>query len=128
MLLRTAARSARVLGRRTKADVHQLPGEPSKEWLAQGDALKHHAAQTTDLWRKISLYVCVPIVLSTIAWVNNVEGEHAAHLEHLKEEHGGELPEKPEYPYLNKRSKPFPWGNNSLFFNPKVQKDMSLQE
>ena len=56
----------------------------------------------------------------TVAYVRNLEMEHAAHIEHLKHEHGGEIP-KPEYSYLNHRAKPFPWGNNSLFFNPKVR-------
>ena len=44
-------------------------------------------------------------------------------LESSQEEHGGELPPVPEYPYLNKRGKPFPWGMNSLFFNPHVSGD-----
>jgi len=55
-----------------------------------------------------------------MAWVRNVEGEHAAHIEHIKEENGGALPEQPEYDYMNKRVKPFPWGLNTLFFNPHV--------
>ena len=53
-------------------------------------------------------------------WVRRVESEHAAHEEHIKAEHGGELPPVPEYDYLNKRGKPFPWGMNSLFYNPHV--------
>ena len=58
--------------------------------------------------------------VAVIAWVRNVEAEHAEHEEHLKKEHGGHLPEVPEYEYLNRRAKPFPWGPNSLFFNPHV--------
>jgi len=58
------------------------------------------------------------------AWVYNAEKEHHDHLEHMKHENNGQLPEVPAYPYLNVRAKPFPWGNNSLFFNGKVQKDM----
>jgi cytochrome c oxidase subunit 6a len=56
-----------------------------------------------------------------VAYVYNLESEHAAHLEHLKHENGGELPEKPHYPYLHRTAKPFPWGPNSLFWNPKVR-------
>ena len=59
--------------------------------------------------------------IATIAWVNNVEAEHAAHIEHEKHENGGELPAIPAYEYMNKRQKPFPWGMNSLFYNPKVR-------
>ena len=54
------------------------------------------------------------------AYVKKVEDEHHAHIEHEKHEAGGELPEQPEYAWLNKRNKPFPWGMNSLFFNPEV--------
>jgi hypothetical protein len=35
-------------------------------------------------------------------------------------ENDGKLPQPPRYEYLNKRNKPFPWGPNSLFFNPRV--------
>lgn len=63
-----------------------------------------------------------------MAWVYNVEQEHHAHEEHEKELHGGKLPEAPAYEYLNRRVKPFPWGNNSLFFNAEVNKDMEEEE
>jgi len=38
------------------------------------------------------------------------------------------LPDIPDYEYMNKRVKPFPWGMNTLFFNPHVNKDMSESE
>ncbi|KAI0033398.1 cytochrome c oxidase, subunit VIa, partial [Vararia minispora EC-137] len=91
---------------------------PPKEWVAKREAIKAHAQTTTDLWRKICFYVAVPSTLATYLWVHNVEAEHHAHIEHEKEANGGELPEVPAYEYLNKRAKPFPWGMNSLFFNP----------
>ena len=58
-------------------------------------------------------------ILATL-WVRRVEAEHAEHAEHIKAEHGGEMRAIPDYEYLNKRGKPFPWGRNSLFFNPHV--------
>lgn len=61
------------------------------------------------------------LVVVCAAWVYNVEAEHQAHEEHEREQHGGKLPEAPAYEYLNRRAKPFPWGNNSLFFNPEVR-------
>lgn len=54
------------------------------------------------------------------AWVYNAEVEHKAHIDHIKHENDGVLPETPAYDYMNRRSKPFPWGVNSLFFNPHV--------
>jgi cytochrome c oxidase subunit 6a len=49
-------------------------------------------------------------------WTYQIEKEHKEHLEHEKHENGGELPEVPSYDYLNRRTKPYPWGPNSLFF------------
>ncbi|KAI0375293.1 mitochondrial cytochrome c oxidase subunit VIa [Pilatotrama ljubarskyi] len=92
----------------------------------QQQATIAHAAETTELWRKISYYVCLPAIAVCTLWVRNVEAEHEEHQKHLIEENGGKLPEPPAYEYLNRRaSGPFPWGMNTLFFNPKVNKDMS---
>ncbi|KAI0094946.1 mitochondrial cytochrome c oxidase subunit VIa [Irpex rosettiformis] len=91
-------------------------------------ALKAHAGETANLWRRISFYVCAPGIFVTALWANKVEKEHAAHEAHIREEHDGHLPEVPPYPYLNVRNRPFPWGMNSLFFNPHVQKDMTQEE
>lgn len=63
---------------------------------------------------------CSSPAFVTCAWVYNVESEHATHEDHLIEENNGTLPQPPAYPYLNRRIKPFPWGSNSLFFNPRV--------
>lgn len=85
--------------------------------------------------------------------IYNEEKAHAEHAEHLKEENGGEMPEKKVYPYMNVRSvislsfltnrsqslvrpfialmlnsffgwvhrkKAFPWGPQTIFFNPEV--------
>ncbi|TBU63651.1 cytochrome c oxidase subunit VIa-domain-containing protein [Dichomitus squalens] len=91
----------------------------------QQQALVAHAAETTELWRKISYYVCLPAIAAGALWVRQVEAEHEEHLHHRIEENGGKLPEPPAYEYLNRRtSGAFPWGNNTLFFNPKVNKDM----
>ncbi|EJD04207.1 mitochondrial cytochrome c oxidase subunit VIa [Fomitiporia mediterranea MF3/22] len=102
-----------------------LEGNPTKQWLEQRKAVEHHAAETTELWRRISFFVAVPATILGTLWVQRVESEHAEHEEHIKAEHGGELPPVPEYDYLNKRAKPFPWGMNSLFYNPHANKDMS---
>lgn len=57
----------------------------------------------SDLWRKISIYVCIPALL--IAGVNayNLYTAHQAHLEH--QSHENELDDTPEYPYQNIRVK-----------------------
>ncbi|KAF9452587.1 mitochondrial cytochrome c oxidase subunit VIa [Macrolepiota fuliginosa MF-IS2] len=122
--LRTAIRTAPRRSRGFAQTVSESRGAPLETYLAEEKALEHHAAQTSDLWRKISFYVCVPAIAVCVAWVYNAETEHAAHVEHIKEENGGVLPETPAYDYLNRRSKPFPWGMNSLFYNPHSNKNM----
>ncbi|KAJ3516367.1 hypothetical protein NLJ89_g1156 [Agrocybe chaxingu] len=123
--LRSLARAARVRPAATRSFATSTEGTALQKYLEADKALQHHAAETTDLWRKISFYVCVPAIAVCVAWVYNAEAEHAAHVEHLKHENGGVLPEPPAYEFLNRRGKPFPWGNNSLFFNPHTNKDLN---
>ncbi|KAF5312815.1 hypothetical protein D9619_003416 [Psilocybe cf. subviscida] len=100
-------------------------GAGYEKYVAEHKALQHHAADASDLWRKISFYVAIPAIAVCTAWVYNTETEHAAHIEHIKHENGGELPETPAFDYMNRRARPYPWGPNSLFFNPHANKDMS---
>ena len=58
-------------------------------------------------------------------YTKRVEDAHHAHLEHEKHEHGDEP--HPVYHYMNKRQKPFPWGMNTLFFNPEVRCRASMR-
>ena len=99
--------------------------------LAVSEAVYYRALKPTG--RLLSLPVIV-----TALWVRNVEKEHAEHEAHLRHENDGKLPEPPAYEYLNVRrtyyhclgltsvcscsgtDRPFPWGMNSLFFNPHV--------
>ncbi|GAB1528389.1 Cytochrome c oxidase subunit 6A [Rhizoctonia solani] len=69
-----------------------------------------------------SLYVCAPIILVGAVYVKRAEDAHHAHLH----EHG--RTEVPAYQYLNIRNRPFPWGMNSLFWNPETQRDMEKSE
>lgn len=60
-------------------------------------------------------------VAACAIWAYGLEKEHKAHQAHLAEENDGHFPHPPAYDYLNRRVKPFPWGVNSLFFNPHVR-------
>jgi hypothetical protein len=55
----------------------------------------------TETWRKISLYVCIPVI--GVASINayNLYARHQAHLEH--ERHEGH--ERVKYPYMRLRAK-----------------------
>ncbi|KAF8971476.1 cytochrome c oxidase, subunit VIa [Flammula alnicola] len=121
---RTVARAARSRNNSSIATAAEN-GAALEKFLEADKALAHHAAEASDLWRKISYYVALPAIAVCTAWVYNTEVEHAAHVEHIKQENGGVLPESPAYDYQNRRGKPFPWGPNSLFFNPHANKDMS---
>ncbi|KAJ9108252.1 hypothetical protein QFC19_002500 [Naganishia cerealis] len=91
MFSRVAASSVRIAARGTRsAATFTTEGVKGNDFKALRDATKAHAGETSDLWRKI------------------------------REANGGELPERPVYPYMNIRNKPFPWGQQSLFFNPEV--------
>lgn len=52
----------------------------------------------------IHTLIFATLVAATVLWVIKVEKEHAEHEAHIKEEHGGHLPEIPRYEYLNVRS------------------------
>ncbi|KAF8811662.1 hypothetical protein BYT27DRAFT_7252631 [Phlegmacium glaucopus] len=56
------------------------------------------------LWRKISFYVCVPAIAICVAWAYNAEAEHSAHVEHIKEESGGVLPDAHAHDAINRRT------------------------
>ncbi|KAL0951330.1 hypothetical protein HGRIS_008035 [Hohenbuehelia grisea] len=124
-LARPALRSALRAPRATR-----LYSAPSggNSFTAQQAAIEHHAEGTTELWRKVSFYVCFPAVAVCVAWVYNAEAAHAEHEAHVRAENDGHLPEIPEYEYMNRRVKPFPWGMNTLFYNPHTNKDMSQSE
>ncbi|KAF5385488.1 hypothetical protein D9757_005371 [Collybiopsis confluens] len=125
--------SFRLLARRTVPALRRFSTETtattksSNAFLANIEAVEHHAAETTELWRKISWYVCIPAIAVCSAWVYNLEMEHKSHLEHEKAENDGKIVLPPAYEYLNMRRKPYPWGPNSLFFNPETQKDLSVE-
>ncbi|KHJ88620.1 cytochrome c oxidase subunit VIa [Oesophagostomum dentatum] len=74
--------------------------------LKESDAAK----QT---WKRIFIFASIPCLILTM---------YAAFKDHTHH-HAQERPEHVEYPYMNVRNKPFPWGdgNHSLFHNPREQ-------
>ncbi|KAI8962638.1 mitochondrial cytochrome c oxidase subunit VIa [Daldinia sp. FL1419] len=86
-------------------------------FIKERQAVKEHAAATTELWRKISIYAVVPALI--LAGVNAyiLWNEHWEHWSHLPP-----LEERVEYPYQNIRTKNFPWGDGdkTLFWNDSV--------
>ncbi|KAG0381217.1 MAG: cytochrome c oxidase, subunit VIa [Linnemannia gamsii] len=95
---------------------HAHGSHSANPWLAERIAVKEHAGPAAETWRKISIYVAVPAIIASSANAYNLYAKHQAHLEH--ERHEGH--EKVKYPYMRLRSKAFPWGDDSLFFNPDI--------
>jgi len=99
------------------ADAAKLAAEAKAKFLKQRQGVKQHAAETADLWKKISLYV-VPVALTLAgynAWILWEE-----HWEHFA--HEPPLEERVEYSYQNIRTKNYQWGDGdkTLFWNDKV--------
>ncbi|KAG1136918.1 hypothetical protein G6F37_011029 [Rhizopus arrhizus] len=82
-------------------------------FATQRDAVKKHAAESAETWKKISIFVVIPSLIAASANAYNL---YAAHHEHQKH-HPREWV---KYPYINFRGRDFFWGRESLFFNPKV--------
>ncbi|KAG1048384.1 hypothetical protein G6F43_009221 [Rhizopus delemar] len=82
-------------------------------FAAQRDAVKKHAAESAETWKKISIFVVIPSLIAASANAYNL---YATHIEHQKH-HPREWV---KYPYINFRGRDFFWGRESLFFNPKV--------
>ncbi|PTU21951.1 hypothetical protein P175DRAFT_0434832 [Aspergillus ochraceoroseus IBT 24754] len=86
--------------------------EPKLPWIVDNAfnreraAVKHHAASTSDLWRKLSVYAVAPCLILAGLNAYNLWEEHWEHWEHM-----APLEERVEYPYQNIRSKNFPWGD-----------------
>ncbi|KAK0725595.1 cytochrome c oxidase, subunit VIa [Lasiosphaeris hirsuta] len=80
-------------------------------------AVKEHAAGSTALWLKISVFG-VPVALA-LAGVNayTLWNEHWEHWSHQPA-----LEDRVEYPYQNIRTKNYTWGDGdkTIFWNPSV--------
>ncbi|KAK1826511.1 cytochrome c oxidase [Podospora conica] len=79
--------------------------------------VKEHAAGTTELWRKISLYGVPPALLLAAFNAYTLWNEHWEHWSHMPP-----LEERTEYPFQNIRTRNFPWGDGdkTIFWNPSV--------
>ncbi|TIB75185.1 hypothetical protein E3Q17_00652 [Wallemia mellicola] len=106
------------------ADGIVVPMEGQSEFITKRAATTEHAHESSELWRKISLYVALPGCLLGGLWTKNLEEAHEAHHHHIVEQNGGEEPEKIPYPYLRKLEKKFPWGDGEKpLFNTLLGQD-----
>ncbi|KAI0172741.1 mitochondrial cytochrome c oxidase subunit VIa [Hypoxylon sp. FL1284] len=116
-LLRATPRLTARLGAANRSVLQRRLASTENAFVKERQAVKEHAAATTELWRKISIYGVIPALI--IAGVNayNLWTQHWEHWNHLPP-----LEERVEYPYQNIRTKNFPWGDGdkTLFWNETV--------
>ncbi|KAJ9286290.1 cytochrome c oxidase, subunit VIa [Paecilomyces variotii] len=103
--------------RRFNSSEPKLPWVVDNEFNRERAAVKEHAAATSDLWRKLSIYAVVPCLILGGINAYNLWNEHWEHWEHMPP-----LEERTEYAYQNIRTKNFPWGDGdkTFFWNPSV--------
>ncbi|KAJ1335727.1 Cytochrome c oxidase subunit VIa [Microdochium nivale] len=95
----------------------RLASSSDNAFVREREAVRHHAAATTGMWLKISVFGIPPFlaIASYNAW--SLWNEHWEHWSHMPP-----LEERVEYPYQNIRSKNYPWGDGgkTLFWNEQV--------
>ncbi|KAJ5110930.1 hypothetical protein N7532_001465 [Penicillium argentinense] len=111
--------------------------EAKPEWIVDNEFnreranVKHHAASTSGLWRKLSILsfpprisltktrcsAVIPCLIGGGINAYNLWEEHWEHWAHMPP-----LEERTEYPYQNIRVKNFPWGDGdkTIFWNSDV--------
>ncbi|KAI2639304.1 putative cytochrome c oxidase subunit VIa [Xylaria nigripes] len=100
-----------------RSTIQRRLASTDNQFVRERQAVKEHAAGTTELWRKISIYAVIPGLILAGANAYYLWNEHWEHWDHLPP-----LEERVEYPYQNIRSRNFPWGDGdkTIFWNDKV--------
>ncbi|RAL68353.1 hypothetical protein DID88_007084 [Monilinia fructigena] len=103
--------------RRFASSESTFTGAENNAFNRERQAVKDHAASTSDLWRKLSIYATIPCLIIASVNAKILWDEHWDHWNHLEP-----LEERTEYPYQNVRTKNFFWGDGdkTLFWNEKV--------
>ncbi|KAL6917539.1 hypothetical protein FSHL1_008969 [Fusarium sambucinum] len=116
----SAVRFTRAATRATaqlRAPAQRRFASTQNEFIKERQHIKEHAAGTTELWKKISLYGVAPCLIAAGANAYWLWSEHWEHWSHMPP-----LEERTEYPYQNIRSKNYQWGDGdkTLFWNDEV--------
>ncbi|ESZ90548.1 cytochrome c oxidase subunit VIa [Sclerotinia borealis F-4128] len=110
--------------RRFASNESQFTNTKNNSFNRERQAVKDHAAATSDLWRKLSIYeadycdsATIPCLI--IATVNTkiLWDAHWDHWDHMEP-----LEERTEYAYQNMRTRNYFWGDGdkTIFWNDKV--------
>ncbi|CZS98202.1 probable cytochrome c oxidase subunit VIa [Rhynchosporium agropyri] len=115
--LRTPAIRTPLQRRLASSESSGFHGAEDNAFNRERKAVKDHAAATSDLWRKLSIYMTIPALIIASANAYVLWHEHWGHWEHM-----APLEERPEYSYQNIRTKNYYWGDGdkTVFWNDKV--------
>ena len=80
--------------------------EKAKAELKFQQEREHHASKLGETWKKLSIFICVPVILVSLY---NAYNREKAHLDHFHKS-------DKEYEYLTIRKKPFPFGDGTKSF------------
>ncbi|KAL8810603.1 MAG: hypothetical protein Q9200_002449 [Gallowayella weberi] len=92
--------------RLASGEMPKLTGAADNAFNRERMAVKQHAQASSDLWRKLSLYVAIPSLIIAAINAKNLWDEHWEHWSHLPP-----LEDRIEYDYMNIRTKKFFWGD-----------------
>ncbi|KAL8691629.1 MAG: hypothetical protein Q9218_003184 [Villophora microphyllina] len=87
-------------------EMPKLTGAADNAFNRERMAVKQHAGQSADLWRKLSIYVAIPALILASINAKILWDEHWEHWATLPP-----LEERVEYDYQNIRTKKFFWGD-----------------
>ncbi|RUS21319.1 cytochrome c oxidase, subunit VIa [Endogone sp. FLAS-F59071] len=93
------------------ASVQVAPGQNA--FVAERAAIHEHARASSTTWRRISWFALIVVIPAASANAYNLAQKHFAHM-HEHPRHWV------QYEYINMRTKPYPWGENTIFWNPAV--------
>lgn len=105
--LRSAARPAALRSTILQQSQRRFAASESmgQDLIKERNHHKDHAGKSADLWRKVSIYGCIPFAIVMAVYIGRIETEHLHHRDHEIEENGGELPETTKYEYNDIRKK-----------------------
>lgn len=100
----------------------QYNKKAGEEYIKNLEDKTHHSSGITALWKKITYFVAIPVVILTAIPVTKIELDHAKHREHLRHLSDEEWPV--QYDHMNIRTKNFFWGDGdkTLFWNTDVNR------
>ncbi|GBB90011.1 hypothetical protein RclHR1_16890003 [Rhizophagus clarus] len=87
-----------------------------EDFATKRKGIEEHAKSSSNLWMKVSLYICPIALVASTANAYMIMQQHAQH------HHEAHEADHPPFDYQKMRTKPFCWGDgdHTLFHNPAI--------